>query len=331
MSKYKQKLPVGRTGGGKYDPQKKHLYFIASNPSTFKFSEGKTYNYNRLIAVNELQDVYAEFFDGMVNEPGLVFLDSGVFSLASRHAKRHGITHDEALKTPIDSLDGFQDLFDRYIRLVTTYEDRLWGYVEIDAGGTEQKRITRAKLEGMGLRPIPVYHPLNDGWDYFDELASKYDRICVGNIVQASRYVRLRIMATIHARKQAYPNLWIHLLGMTPNEWANAYPMESMDSSSWLAAVRWPQGWRERSALRPVSGFSEKYVYILGDSVTWNQSMKCVAVQAGMNERNMQNHQTVLNGLDLCKSNFPATGTDQESSRLSSSRDSITGSTLRRM
>ena len=57
--------------------------------------------------------------------------------------------------------------------------------VEVDQGGRENKIKTRARLEKMGLRPIPVYHPLNDGWDYFDYLAENYDRICMGNVVNA--------------------------------------------------------------------------------------------------------------------------------------------------
>lgn len=281
------KATVKKTGGGTFDREAKQIYFIASNPSTFKFFDGKTYNYNRLIAVNELkEDVHDEFFHKMVTEPGRVFLDSGVFSLAAHHAKKKGISHDEGLKTPLAEIEGFDDLYERYCMLVTQYEDKLWGYVELDIGGTQQKRETRAGLEKLGLRPIPVYHPLNDGWDYFDELAQQYDRICVGNIVQASRYIRLRIMATIHRRKQAYPNLWIHLLGMTPNEWSNAFPMESTDSSTWLAAVRWPDAWRERACQRPVSRFSEKYVYILGDMPTWSQAVKLIAVQSELNQRN---------------------------------------------
>lgn len=291
LSNSNGKLPkIKKTGGGAFDPTDKHIYFIASNPGTFTYLRNED-NFYRLIAVNELLgDLKSGFFEEMMSRPGVTFLDSGVFNLAAEHSRRTGCSHDEALKTPPEKIEGFGELYERYVELVTTYEDQLWGYVEIDIGGTEQKRKTRAGLEALGLSPIPVYHPLNDGWDYFDELASQYNRICVGNIVQASRYVRLRILATIWERKKKYPHLWVHLLGMTPNEWAHAYPMESMDSSAWLASVRWPSAWRERAALRPVSGFSEKYVYILGNMDTWAQALRCVAVQAALNQQNWRTY-----------------------------------------
>lgn len=283
-----------RTGGGSYNSEGPHTYFIASNPSTFRFlldDLDRVYNHNKLIAVNEIKNPGDErLFLRMLRQGGNVFLDSGVFNLATTHAKNHGISHDQALRTPIDEVDNFDLLYNEYVRLVKTYEELLWGYVEIDAGGTEQKRKTRARLEDEGLRPIPVYHPLNDGHAYFDELASKYDRICVGNVVQASKYVRLRILATVYHRKQQYPGLWIHMLGMTPNEWINAFPVESTDSSTWLAAVRWPDAWRERASQKSISGFSEKYTYILRDVVSWSQALRAVAAQAEMNGQNWRNH-----------------------------------------
>jgi hypothetical protein len=49
----------------------------------------------------------------------------------------------------------------------TTYADRLSGYTELDQGGRDHKRRTRTRLHDLGLNPIPVYHPFNDGWDYF--------------------------------------------------------------------------------------------------------------------------------------------------------------------
>lgn len=280
----KPSVAIGKTGGGLYDPSDTQIYFIAGD-ALHTLRHGAKYKKHCLIAVNELEDDSRELaFNNALTNGNVMFLDSGVFSLASEHARRHDISHDEGLKTPPEQLDGFQALFDRYLYLVRTYESRIWGYVEIDIGGTDQKRKTRAKLESLGCRPIPVYHPLNDGWDYFDELASKYNRICVGNIVQASRYVRLRIMATIWERKKKYPGLWIHLLGMTPNEWVSAYPMESLDSSTWLAPVRWPSAWKARAQLRAVSGFNEKYTYILGDMTSWIKAVEASGAQTHFNQ-----------------------------------------------
>jgi hypothetical protein len=159
--------------------------------------------------------------------------------LATQHADAHGMTMNEALGLAPTDIDGFDQLFDAYVRTVQRYERTLWGYIEIDQGGCANKRKTRARLEAMGLRPIPVYHPLNDGWDYFDELAQQYDRICLGNVVMASSEQRKRLLSTVWERRRKYPHLWIHALGMTPNDVGVAYPMNSFDSSAWLSGVRY--------------------------------------------------------------------------------------------
>lgn len=278
-----------QTGGGAFDPNDRHIYFRPCNPIDLTL----THRFHRyvLIAVNELQEAGAsatEAITQILQEcPTLtLFLDSGVFSLASAYAAANNITHDEALRTPLKKITGFNELFDDYISLVRRWDTNLWGYVEIDIGGVDQKRETRARLEGMGLAPIPVYHPLNDGWDYFDELASQYDRICVGNVVRASRYVRKRIIDTIFERKKAYPGLWVHMLGMTPNEVANAFPMESCDSIYWLRPVKWTSAWCEKAAQRQVENFPRGFFYALGDSDSWQRTKQLSADQSLMNQIN---------------------------------------------
>jgi hypothetical protein len=148
---------------------------------------------------------------------------------------------DAALSTSPQEMDGFEPLLERYSYIARRLENRLWCYIEIDQGGRENKIKTRARLEKLGLRPTPVYHPLNDGWDYFDYLAERYDRICVGNIVNARPPARRRLIATIWERHRKYPDLWIHMLGLTPNQWLNSFPVNSGDSSSWLHAIRWTE------------------------------------------------------------------------------------------
>lgn len=167
-----------------------------------------------------------------------VFMDSGVFNLTNEHMRAHGITMDEALALAPEDIDNFDWLFDTYLEIVTDLRDVLWGYVEIDQGGMENKKITRARLHKEGLDPIPVYHPLNDGWDYFDELVTGYERICVGNLVQAGPDVRERIIATVTERLYDHPDTWVHYLGLTPNPLQYAYPMISCDSSSWTYVWR---------------------------------------------------------------------------------------------
>jgi hypothetical protein len=226
---------------GHWQPDRWPAYFISANMETLRWAQ--PYCPHLLVAVNELlgprRDEYVVELQQFVESGSKVLLDSGVYWLSTQHAEAHGITMDQALGMAPADVDGFDELFTAYVSLAKHLGDSLWGYIEIDQGGRDNKIKTRAKLERMGLRPMPVYHPINDGWDYFDELASKYDRICFGNIVNADQATRLRLIATAWERRRRFPHLWIHLLGMTPSHVTNAYPMNSCDSSTWIMAVRW--------------------------------------------------------------------------------------------
>lgn len=262
---------------GNFDPKDGPVYFLASSPDIWK--DMAHVHSDILIAINEVASKSAlKTFGSMMTKDVRIFVDSGVYNLAMEHATRHNIPHDQALKVPIDEIDGFEELFDTYCDLALKYQDKVWGMVEIDSGGREQKIKTRAKLEKKGIRPIPVYHPLNDGWDYFDELAANYDRICVGNIVQASRYVRKHLLATIWERKlRKNPNMWIHILGLAPNEWLCAYPLNSCDASSWLNTVRW-NGYKTRTLLKTFSDLPKNFQYQLGNRETWEKGILMGAV-----------------------------------------------------
>ena len=213
-----------------------------------------------------------------------------MFNLTNEHKRKVGCTMDEALGLAPDQIEGFDDLFKRYLAICGTLGEESWGYIEIDQGGRENKVKTRARLESLGLRPIPVYHPLNDGWDYFDHLATNYDRICVGNVVQADTETRRRLIATVHERRLRYPHLWIHLLGVTPCELTHSCPSNSSDSSTWLNAVRWSNSAREWAIGKGVGGFERNMAYDLNaDSNAVNGSIKSVALQGMQAELNGRN------------------------------------------
>ena len=224
--------------GGRWDRLEWPTYFIASGID--RLIHGAPCHDHLLIAVNELESERAiQGVRDFIKAGDRVLIDSGVFSLSTTHAKKHGLTMDQALSMPPDQVDGFTELYARYTALLAEMGDDVWGYIEIDQGGRENKIKTRARLEAIGLRPIPVYHPFNDGWDYFDYLAERYDRICFGNVVQADFGTRKRLLATAWERRRKYPHLWIHMLGMTPGEISAAWPINSQDSSTWLLGVRW--------------------------------------------------------------------------------------------
>lgn len=249
--------------GGKWDPKEPPCYFIASDINSLQ--KGAAIHQHLLIAVNELRegkdiDVIREF----ARKGCRVFIDSGVFNLTNEHARAHDVTMDVALGLAPDQIDGFDELFAKYCDLIRHFGDDVWGYIEVDQGGVENKRITRARLEGMGFKPIPVYHPLNDGWDYFDELGQQYDRICLGNVVQADVPTRKRLIATAWHRRRQYPNLWIHALGLTPADWYSGMSMNSCDSSAWLSLVRWAGSYRVNIANKRAWGLGDALTYDLG-------------------------------------------------------------------
>lgn len=219
---------------GRWDPAEKLMQFAASGDLPLA---PELY----LTAVNDLYGEAGDrIMEGTIGQGYRVLLDSGVFNLTNDHMRATGITMDEALAISPEDMPGFDKLFARYVELAQRWGDDLWGYIELDQGGAANKRITRAKLHDLGLDPIPVYHPLNDGWDYFDELAEQYDRICVGNLVQANQAQRTRILHTMWERHRAYPDLWIHALGVTPYQVCLPFPPDSADSSSWINGLRWP-------------------------------------------------------------------------------------------
>lgn len=274
--------------GGKWNPAEGNIYFIAAYRKCLMHGM-KAHPYI-LSAVNEIKnDEDLEWLVETVKDSQVrVLVDSGVFALANGHAVAHDITMDEALALAPSQIDGFDELYRRYSSIVEAVGNVVWGYIEIDQGGRDNKIKTRAKLEAAGFRPIPVYHPFNDGWDYFDELASNYDRICFGNIVQADSETRKRLLATAWERKRKYPHLWIHLLGLSPNERLNAYPIDSCDSSGWLANCRWRRTLQAVTAGKAFSDADERTGYQLGSDAESDIGSQKAKQMGGYDAEHMQ-------------------------------------------
>ena len=257
--------------GGSWDSSDRPVFFAACVENHLTLC-AECHDY-LLAAVNHMEEKAGfrkEVFDA-IDAGKKVFIDSGIFNLTQQHAEKHGITMDQALGTAPEDIDGFDNLFDRYCEIIGVLGDRAWGYIELDQGGRENKIKTRTRLEALGFNPVPVYHPLNDGWDYFDELASTYDRICVGNVV--------------------HPDLWVHLLGLTPNPWMNAYPMGSCDSSTLAAGIRWGHSRNETaSALQPGPDLPRGFIYdrttTRGHERGWDSASRLSGVTAAFMHHN---------------------------------------------
>lgn len=289
-----------RKTGGVFNPADQCIVFLAANMDRQK-DIVDIHDYV-LVAVNELNSPeQLAMVDEWVENGRKVFIDSGIFWLTNEHARKHNVRMDEALSLAPEEIDGFDALWDRYLAILDRFGSRAWGYIELDQGGMHNKKRTRARIEAEGFSPIPVYHPLNDGWDYFDELAQTYDRICFGNIVQAPPFDRKRLIATAWERHRKYPHLWIHLLGYTLSELLYALPINSCDSSSWLSGVRWSDGLRTFAGGKTVGGLPKNFSYKLGspsDGETGAQkATQLSAYDMAFQQRNWRNHMQRLHGL----------------------------------
>jgi len=262
------------TSGGRFDPNDPFLYFLAGGADRFA-NDGYDYPYV-LVAVNELFTAgRRESLDKILDDPNRkVLLDSGIFNLTNGHAKRHDMTMDMALSMAPDDIDGFDRLWDNFGEIATQYQDRLWGIIELDQGGKTYKPHTRARIEqDFGIIPMPVLHPLLDGWDYYDDLAENYDRICVGNIVQASPPVRMRLIHALYEHAHGHLNTWHHLLGYTPNELLHSLPIRgSADSSSWLTGLRWMPSWKGFAAAKAMSNYPSTMWYNAAEEGSYNKA-----------------------------------------------------------
>jgi len=284
------KPAIIKTGGSKFNPSDRFYYFIACNVGLLP--QASEMHDNILVAVNELAGTASVLALRELTSKCNVFVDSGIFNLTMEHARRHGVYMNNALALAPNEIDGFSDLFDRYVSVVREHCADAWGYIELDQGGRENKITTRTKLESMGLRPIPVYHPLNDGWDYFDYLVERYDRICFGNVVHADADMRRRLLATAWERHRKYPNLWIHFLGYTPNDSLNAMPINSADSSTWIAGRRWGN-FREYADGKNVGDVFDMPYLTESDKDSqrgYNKFTRVAAYQVHQQQSNWRNH-----------------------------------------
>jgi hypothetical protein len=238
-----------------------------------------------------------------------VLLDSGVFELASRHKKAHVLDLYTTLALPPEQLDGWEPLWDRYLRVVKGCAERLWGYVELDQGGRDRKRATRARLHAEGLAPIPVYHPLSDGIEYFSELAEGQDRVCAANLVQTPWRKRRPLLATLAQLRVQHPSTWVHLLGLTPDQYLYALDAcDSADSSKWHSNIRFAEGYREIVAGANVAMLPVDFKPVLGNrkaSPSYDptrariKAIHMSAVGAAARQRNWRHHTRRLAELGL--------------------------------
>ncbi len=266
---------AGNSGTSTFSERSAQVVKGTRDESMYERSKSLTGQISKLISLLSLGDQgWDKILDKEIHYHERLFLDSGVFGLAAEHARRHDMSHNQALSTPVDQIDGWHQFVAWYIEVCTKFKDIFWGYVELDLGGTAQKIKTREYLESQGLRPIPVWHPLQDGLEYGEMLMESYDRICLGNLVKSDEKTRLtvlRALAHVKGRKKT----WVHALGLAPVPFAHAFPINSLDAMTWLAPMMYPKrftyGLMEKFEMDAPRIYDHRDFYYMGSAVLQKQ------------------------------------------------------------
>ncbi len=264
------------------------LFFIVDSFGNFEPAKAESYFDNFLFALETIDKPTLEYIEKLLQMGKNILIDSGVYAVVSAYSKKKGVPINRAFTMTPDKIDGFNDLYESYLRIITALKDRVWGYIEIDLGKTEDKIQTREKLERAGLKPMPVYHPLTDPPEYFDYLCEHYDRICVGQLAQTASDIRLKMICHIEMRRKKYPHLWIHYLGITISQYCYQFKIDSCDSSAWSQCVRWGKI-DIRSLLKPVDCI-EKRIFDFNDKDSRLKALKLSGLNFAFNKYDIENY-----------------------------------------
>jgi hypothetical protein len=232
---------------GKWSRKEMGLYFLALWDTDMP-SKLSTMPYQQNISALIEYGLLAREGDPVAEAIGLtkiyrhLFIDSGVFSLANAEAKRRNASFEEGLTLKLSDIETGEEYLAAYMAMCQQIKDHVWGFVEVDLGGRDEKIKTRERFHEAGLYPIPVYHPLLDGTDYLDYLCDRYDRICVSNLVQSNSETRAVLTAFVFDRIMKRPEKkrpYVHYLGVSPGQAHFAHNcLGSCDSSSWSMGRR---------------------------------------------------------------------------------------------
>jgi hypothetical protein len=185
-------------------------------------------------------DKFTEVLDNCTRAGTDVLVDSGAFTLVMAYVKANGgnpqavFSADSTTTTP-----EFIHLDNLYRRFLHKFGSRLWGYIEMDVGTTQKRRETRASYIAEGLKPIPVFRPGADGWEYFEELLGSYDRVCFGGAVKMSRSARTLMLYEASKIMHRYPHCSVHVLGSKPSRELTSLGFHTSDSTTYLNLGRY--------------------------------------------------------------------------------------------
>ena len=223
------------TGGGKADTPGK-LVFNA----TFTYLADMGLQNNYLYSYYELDSPKDfEYLEHSIRREDRILIDSGTHGIYMKMAREGTFSILSADRRIDINSPELTKYFDEYCRFLHKYEGKLWGYVELDIGNTEQKTLLRERMESRGLVPIPVVHPVGDDSAYLHYLLQNYDRVAFGNVAMEADIVRRTILDLANVAKLKYPDVWIHILGLGVHYYLLAYPLfDSIDTTLSSALIR---------------------------------------------------------------------------------------------
>ncbi len=169
-----------------------------------------------------------------------VMMDCGAFTLAASIAQDRSITtHEVFAMTDAEMGAPFVELCQTYKAALERWQDRLWGYIEVDMGSRPAREARRAQFIAEGFAPIPVHRYASDSWDELEDLASRHDRIAAGGMVKATPKDRALILCETARRLKNHPHCSLHSLGMTWTAGIAPYDFGSCDSTTWLNLTKY--------------------------------------------------------------------------------------------
>lgn len=146
------------------------------------------------------------------------FADSGAFSSFTQ-----GV--------PID-LDQYIDWIRRFVHLFDVYGN-------LDVIGSPSETLQNQRyMEAAGLSPLPVFH-VGEPWDYLEQYIDQYLYIALGGLVPYATYPDKIMPWLARCFRMADTKAVYHGFGVTGFNTMYQFPWYSVDSSAWMAGVRY--------------------------------------------------------------------------------------------
>ncbi|MEE9197226.1 MAG: hypothetical protein V3U45_03700, partial [bacterium] len=165
----------------------------------------------------------ASQLDWSLDKGADVFVDSGAFS-----AWRQG--------SPID--------VEEYGEWLQEWGGRMETYANLDViSSPDGTSRNQARLEGMGLSPMPVFH-YGSPWRVLEDLYASYDYVGIGigpfwGPASTFRTANRRLYAFYARVFLEAGGKRVHGFATTLPKLIKAFPFFSVDSTSWMADLRW--------------------------------------------------------------------------------------------